>query len=93
MVHDKQVFSMDQQTNLYFLHMEVINDLVELFQMYSIHLYYCPESAAEYRSKQTEQASYYEKIIRNIDIVLQMDQVAQICKGLSQGPSPRYVPA
>ena len=67
--------------------------LVESFQMYSTHIYYHPESAAEYRTKQTEQASYYEKIIRNIDIVLQMDQVTCIHAGLPQVPSPRYIPA
>ena len=95
MVHNGQVFRMEQCTNLYFLHfegIEVINDLVESFQMYSTHIINQPQSAAEYRSKQTEQASYYEKIIRNIDIVLQMDQVACIHEGLPQVPSPRYVP-
>ena len=71
MVHDGHVFSMEQCTNLYFHCVEVINDLVESFQMYTTHMYYHPESAAEYRPKQVEQASYYEKIIRNIDVVLQ----------------------
>ena len=93
MVHDGQVFSTEQCTNLYFLCIEVINDLVESFQMYATHIYDHPELSAEYRSKQTEQASYYEKIIRNIDIVLQMDQVAHICEGLPQVPSPRYTPS
>ena len=92
MVHDGQVFSMDQCTNLYFHCVEVINDLVESFQMYSTHINNHPESAAEYRAKQTEQALYYEKIIRNINIVLQMDQVAHIHEGLPQVPSPRYIP-
>ena len=57
--------------------------------MYATHMYYHPESATEYRSKQTEQALYYEKIIRNVDIVLQMDQVTHIHEGLPQVPSPR----
>ena len=92
MVHDGQVFSMDPCTDLYFLYVEVINDLVESFQMYSIHKNNHPESAAEYRAKQAEQASYYEKIIRNIDIILQMDQVDCIHDGLPQVPSPRYIP-
>ena len=61
MVHNGQVFSMEQCTNLYFLHVEVINDLVESFQMYSTHIINHPQSAAEYRSKQAEQALYYEK--------------------------------
>ena len=39
-----------------------------------------------------KQAAYYEKIIRNIDIVLQTDQVAFIHEGLPQIPSPRYTP-
>ena len=72
---------------------EVINDLVESFQMYSTQILNHPESAAEFRSRQSEQASYYEKIIRNIDIVLQLDQVAHIHEGLPQVPSPRYVPS
>ena len=92
MVHNEQVFSMQQCTNLYFLHVEVINDLVESFQMYSTHIINHPPSAAEYRPKQAEQALYYKKIIRNINIVLQMDQIANICKGLPQVSSPRYVP-
>ena len=33
MVHNGQVFSMEQCTNLYFFHVEVINDLGESFQM------------------------------------------------------------
>ena len=92
MVHNGQVFNMEQCTNLYFLHIEVINNLVESFQMYSSHIISHPQSAAEYRSKQMEQASYYEKIIRNIDIVLQIDQVAHIHEGLPPVPSLRYVP-
>ena len=91
MVHDGQVFSTEQCTNLYFHHIEVINDLVESFQMYSTHIINHPLSAAEYRAKQSEQASYYEKVIRNINIVLQMDQVYCIHEGLPQVPSPRYV--
>ena len=39
MTHDGQVFSMEQHTNLYFHHVEVINDLVESFQMYATHMY------------------------------------------------------
>ena len=84
MVHDGQVFSMEQCTNLYFDHFEVINDLVELFQMYSTHILNNPLSAPKYRAKQSEQASYYEKIIRNIDVVLQMDQVCHVHEGLPQ---------
>ena len=48
--------------------------------------------AAGYTSKQTEIVSYYGKIIRNVNIVLQMDQVACIHEGLPQVPSPRYIP-
>ena len=92
MVHDGQIFSTEQCTDLYFKHVEVINDLVESFQMYSTHILNHPEATANYRSKQSEQASYYEKVIRNIDIVLEMDQVSHICEGLPQVPSPRYVP-
>ena len=58
--------------------------------MHSTQILHHPESASEYRSKQAEQALYYEKIIRNIDIVLQMNQVCHIHEGL---PSPRYVPS
>ena len=90
MTHDGQVFSMEQHTNLYFHHVEVINDLVESLQMYATHMYYHPHSTAEYKPKQADQASYYEKIIRNIDVVLQTDQVFHICKGLPQVPAPRY---
>ena len=92
MVHDGQVFSTEQHTDLYFKCVEVTNDLVESFQMYSPHILNHPEATANYRSKQSEQASYYEKVIRNIDIVLQMDQVYCICEGLPQVPSPRYAP-
>ena len=60
--------------------------------MYSTHIMNYPLSALEYRAKQSEQASYYEKIIRNINVVLQMDQVYHVCEGLPQVPSPRYVP-
>ena len=38
MVHNGKVFSMEQCTNLYFLCIEVINYLVESFQMYSTHI-------------------------------------------------------
>ena len=76
MVHNGHVFIMEQCTNLYFYHVKVINDLVESFQMYATHMYYHPNSAAEYRPKQVEKALYYDKIIRNIDIVLQKDQIA-----------------
>ena len=60
--------------------------------MYSTHILNHPEATAYYRSKQSEQALYYEKVIRNIDIVLQMDQVSRICESLTQVSSPRYVP-
>ena len=73
MVHDKHAFIIEHHTNLYFHHIEVINDLVQSFQMYTAHMNYHPYSAAEYIVKQAEQASYYEGIIRNINIVLQMD--------------------
>ena len=39
-----------------------------------------------------EQISYYNEIIKTIDIVLQTDQVAHIHEGLPQVPSPRYIP-
>ena len=51
------------------------------------------ESAAEIRSRQSEQAAYYGNIIKNIDIVLQLDQVTHIHEGLPQVTSPRYVPS
>ena len=38
MVHDGQVFSMEQHTYLYFHCIKVINDLVESFQMYATHM-------------------------------------------------------
>ena len=59
--------------------------------MYCTQIFNSPLSAPEYRTKQVEQASYYERIIRNIDVVLQMDQVHCVCEGLPQVPSPRYV--
>ena len=92
MVHDGKVFSTEQHTNLYFDYVKVINDLVESFQLYSAHILTNPLSAPEYRIKQSEQASYYEGIIRNIDVVLQMDQVHHVHEGLPQVPAPRYVP-
>ena len=91
MVDDGQVFSTEQYTNLYFYHIEVINNLVESFQMYSTHIINHPLLAAEYRAKQSEQASYYKKVIRKINVVLQMDQVYHIHEGLPQVPLPRYV--
>ena len=91
MVLDVQIFSTEQCTYLYFKHVDIINDLVESFQMYSTHILNHLEATANYRSKQSEQASYYEKVIRNIDIVLQMDQVSCNHEDLPQVPSPRYV--
>ena len=52
-----------------------------------------PELASKYKAKQAEQALYYERIIRNIDVVLQMDQVCHVHEGLPQVPSARYVPS
>ena len=91
MVHEGKVFSMEQCTNLYFHHVEVINNLVESFQMYSTHILSHPLSAPEYRAKQSDQASYYEKIIRNINVVLQMYQVYYIHESFPQVSSSRYV--
>ena len=92
MTHEGHIFTIDQCTNLCFDHVEVINDLIESFQMYSMQILNQLESAAEIRSRQSEQALYYENIIKNIDIILQLDQVACIHEGLPQVPSPRYVP-
>ena len=92
MTHEGQVFSMEQCTNLNFItFIEVLKDLIESFQMYSMQILNQPESAAEIRSRQSEQAAYYGNIIKNIDIVLQLDQVACIHEGFPQVPSPRYV--
>ena len=88
-----QAFSMEQCTNLYFHCVEVINDLIESFKMYSTEILNQLESAAEIISRQSEQTAYYEDIIKNIDIVLQLDQVACIHEGLPQVPSPRYIPS
>lgn len=93
MIHEGKVFNPEQCTNLYFGCVEVINDLVESFQAYSTLIMNQPELAGEYSSKQREQASYYKKVFRNIDVVLQMDQVHCIHKGQPQLPSPRYVPS
>ena len=57
------------QTYIFF-HVEVINDLVEPFQIYSTHIINHTESTAEYRSRQAKSALYYEKVVRKIDIVL-----------------------
>ena len=86
MTHEGQVFSMEQCRNLYFHSIEVNNDLIESFEMYSMQILNQPESAAEIRSRQSEQAAYYENIIKNIDIVLQLDQVARIHEGLHRYP-------
>ena len=61
--------------------------------MYSMQILNQPESAAEIRLRQSEQAAYYENIIKNIEIVLQLDQVACIHEGMPLVPSPRYVPS
>ena len=47
MTHEGQVFSI-----------EVINDLIESFQMYSMQILNQPESAAEIRSRQSEQTAF-----------------------------------
>ena len=91
MAHDEQVFSTEQCTNLYFHHVEMINNFVESFQMYSTHILNHPLSATEYRAKQLERVSYYKRTIRNIDVVLQMDQVYHIREGLPKVLSPMYV--
>ena len=89
MTHDGQVFSVEQCTNLYFHHVEVINDLVESFQMYANHMNYHLNSTAEYKTKQSDQTAYYKKIIiKNIDTVLQTDQVAHIHEGFSSSTFP-----
>ena len=44
MVLDGQVFTTEQHTDLYFKHIEVINDLVESFQLYSTHILNNPRS-------------------------------------------------
>ena len=93
MTHEGQVFTKGQCTALYLHHVEVINDLIESFQMYFRQILNQLESETEIRSRQSEQAAYYENIIKNIDIVLQLDQVAHIHEGLPQVPLPRYVPS
>ena len=77
---------------MYFHCVEVINNLVEYFQLHSAHILSNPLSAPKYRIKQLEQASYYEGIIRNINVVLQMDQIHCVHEGLLQVPAKRYVP-
>ena len=85
---------MEQCTNLYFHHVEVINNLIRIISdVLHMQILNQLESAAEIRSRQSEQAAYYENIIKNIHIVLQLDQVVHICEGLPQVPSPRYVPS
>ena len=64
MTHEGQVFSMEQHTNLYFHCVEVINDLIESFQMYSMQILNQLESAAEIRSRWSEQAAYRENIFK-----------------------------
>ena len=54
MVHDGQVFSIEWHTNLYFDHVEVINDLAEFYQMYGTQILNNPLSTPEYRTKQAE---------------------------------------
>ena len=94
MTHEGQVFSMEQCTNLYFHCIEVINDLIESLQMYSM------QTLNQLQSQQLKsdldsqnQAAYYENIIKNIDIVLQLGQVACIYGSLPHVPSPRDVPS
>ena len=92
LIHDVKVFTTEQCTKLYFSHVERINDLVESYQAYSNLMASQPDVAGEYAVKRAEQVAYYEKILRNVNIVLQMDQVHYIHEGLSQLPSPRYTP-
>ena len=92
MVHDGQVFSTEQCTNLYFHHVEVINNLVESFpDVFYTHNQPPRSLQLNTEPKQSKQASYYEKVIRNINIVLTDGSgMSHSCKGLPQVPSPRY---
>ena len=83
----------EECTKLYFSHVEIINDLVESYQAYSNLVANQPDLAGEYAVKRAEQASYYEKVLRNVDIVLQMDQVHCTSEGLLQLLSPKYTPS
>ena len=93
MVHDGKIFMVEQCTNLYYDRVEVISNLVESFQMYSALITIQPELTGKHLAKQVEMASYYENIIRNIDVVLQMDQVHCTSEGLPHLPTPRHVPS
>ena len=52
--------------------------------MYSMQILNQLESAAEIRSRQSKKAAYYENVIKNIYIVLQLEQVACIHEGVPQ---------
>ena len=80
---------MEQHSKLYFSCVEIINDLVEPYQAYSNLMASQPNLEGEYAVKRAEQASYYENILRNVDVALQMDQVHHICEGLPQLPNLR----
>ena len=72
LVHDSKVFMIEQHTKLYFSPVEIINDLVESYA-YSNLMTNQPDLVGEYAIKRAEQASYYEQILRNVDVFLQMD--------------------
>ena len=93
MVHDGKTFTVEQCTSFYFDRVDGICDLVESFQTCSALITNQPELTGEYSRKQVEQATYYEKVIRNIDVVLQMDQVHCTSEGLPHLPPSRYVPS
>ena len=93
LVHDGKIFTTGQHTKLYFSHVEIIIDLVESYQAYSNLIAKQPNLLGEYAVKKAEQASYYEKILRDLDIVLEMDQVYHTHEGLPQLPSPTDTPS
>ena len=92
LIHEGKVYTTEQHSKLYFSHVEIINDLVESYQAYWNLMASQPNLEGECAVKRAEQASYYDKIFRNVDVVLQMDQVHHIHEELPQLPSPRYTP-
>ena len=92
MVQDGHVFSMEQHTNLYFHHVEVINDLVESFQMYATYMYYHPDSAAGIQA-QTGRTNIilWENNQKYWHSTTDGPGSPCIHEGLPQVPSPRYI--
>ena len=93
LTHQGEAFTIAYRQQIYEIHSEIINTLIDCFSKLNRHSKSHPETELACHQEKAHHFFYYSWLIQHIDNILQEDNVFRCSKELPELPAPTYSPS